>query len=61
MIRLTKFRQWLDSLLDKAAAEGMNKAEAATIEVKRNADLERVKAEVYSAGSRPQRVCASFW
>ena len=60
MIRFTRFRQWFDNLLERAAAEGMNNAAAATMEVKRNADLDRVNDELYSIGSKPHRVCANF-
>ena len=58
MMRFTKNLQWLDSLRDRADADGMNKAAAAEMDVNRNADLERVKDGVYRTGSKPQRVCA---
>ena len=46
MIRFTKALQWLDNLLDRAASVGTYRAAAAAMEVKRNADRERVKAAV---------------
>lgn len=52
--------QCLVSLLDKAAAEGLNRAAAASIDVKRKADCERTKDAVCTVGSRPHLVCAKF-
>jgi hypothetical protein len=46
MTLCAKVVTWLDSRFDKAEAVGMNKADAARMEVKRKADLERVKSIV---------------
>lgn len=44
--RLARDLQWLESRRDRAPAEGMNSADMAAIEVKRNADRDRVKEGV---------------
>lgn len=51
---------WLDNRLDKAAAEGMNSAEAAMTDVQRKAERVRVNETLWILGSRPHRVCARF-
>jgi hypothetical protein len=50
-----------DNLLHKAAADGINNAAVAMIEVKRKADCERTNSTVWTDGSRPHLVCARFW
>lgn len=53
--------QCLNSLLDKAAADGKKRVVAARIDVKRNADWACTNDTVWIRGSRPHRVCARFW
>lgn len=56
MIRCARAFTWADNLLDRADAEGMNNADADKIDVKRKADWDRTKGNVWIAGSSPHRV-----
>jgi fructose-1-phosphate kinase PfkB-like protein len=51
----------MDSLLETAAADGRNNADAAHIEVRRNTDRLLTKAVVCISGSIPHLVWAKFW
>lgn len=55
---LARFLQCLESLFDKAAADGRKRAAADRIDVNKKADSERTNDTVWITGSSPHRVCA---
>lgn len=60
MIRLARFFRWTDNLFESAAVEGRKSAEAARMEVNRNAERARTKLTVWTAGSSPHLVWDRF-